>query len=386
MILGGGLVFLLVYYLTKQMFARQMFDNSLDEYIYESANTSKSIQKSHKKYHARSHTNACTNSLIDFLTNLRAKSQKHKHKKYKKFFKSPSKIPKILMTFLPKKLLNFLANYFSNYFAKNHCRFFLAFFAGCLFVVFGKLDFYPYIFSYKEIFDSYLFYLQDFVPYRYEIFGIGFGGIDFSEWQSGFGDDLIRTLAFVYVCVLFGFMFVLCAFDCKYLAVLDWHNVAFLALCLCKVFFMSHSFYGLFYDFIQVLLHALCAAGLLSLALLLDKVLLGGKEILGEGDIIFCAGFGGLFGFTFLIGSIFWGCVLASVAFICAKISLGLIAKNYPKHTKSKKSAKSKSDFLSALGLHKFLDSKKSLEFFSRIPLIHFVVLGGIAKGIYLAI
>lgn len=366
MILGGGLVFLLVYYLTKQMFARQMFDNSLDEHIYESANTSKPIQKSNKKYHAK----FCTNSLIDFLTNPHAKSHKHKHKKYKKFFKSPSKIPKILITFL----------------SKNHLRLFLAFFAGCLFMVFGKLDFYPYIFSYKEIFDSYLFYLQDFVPYRYEVFGIGFGDIGFSEWQSGFGDDLIGLLAFVYVCALFGFMFVLCAFDCKYLAVLDWHNVAFLALCLCKVFFMSHSFYGLFYDFIQVLLHALCAAGLLSLALLLGKVLLRGKEILGEGDIIFCAGFGGLFGFTFLIGSIFWGCVLASVAFICAKISLGLIAKNYPKHTKSKKSAKSKSDFLSALGLHKFLDSKKSLEFFSRIPLIPFVVLGGIAKGIYLAI
>lgn len=377
MILGGGLVFLLVYYLTKQMFARQMFDNSL--HICESANTAKSIQKSNKKYHARNHTNPCTNSLIDFLTNSRAKSQKHK--KYKKFFKSPSKISKILITFLSKKLLKFLANYFSSYFAKNHRRFFLAFFAGCLFMVFGKLDFYPYIFSYKEIFDSYLFYLQDFVPYRYEIFGIGF-----SEWQSGFGDDLIGLLAFVYVCVLFGFMFVLCVFDCKYLAVLDWHNLAFLALCLCKVFFMSHSFYGLFYDFIQVLLHALCAAGLLSLALLLGKVFLGGKEILGEGDIIFCAGFGGLFGFTFLIGSIFWGCVLASVAFICAKISLGLIAKNYPKHTKFKKSAKSKSDFLSTLGLHKFLDSKKSLEFFSRIPLIPFVVLGGIAKGIYLAI
>lgn len=343
------------------MFARQMFDNSLDEHIYESANTSKPIQKSNKKYHAKFRTN----SLIDFLTNSRIKSQKHKHKKYKKFFKSPSKISKILITFL----------------SKNHLRFFLAFFAGCLFMVFGKLDFYPYIFSYKEIFDSYLFYLQDFVPYRYEIFGSGFG-----EWQSGFGNDLIRILAFVYVCALFGFMFVLCAFDCKYLAVLDWHNVAFLALCLCKVFFMSHSFYGLFYDFIQVLLHALCAAGLLSLALLLGKVLLRGKEILGEGDIIFCAGFGGLFGFTFLIGSIFWGCVLASVAFICAKISLGLIAKNYPKHTKSKKSAKSKSDFLSTLGLHKFLDSKKSLEFFSRIPLIPFVVLGGIAKGIYLAV
>ncbi|ETD23476.1 hypothetical protein HMPREF2086_01281 [Helicobacter macacae MIT 99-5501] len=370
MILGGGLVFLLVYYLTKQMFARQMFDNSLDEYIYESANTSKSIQKSNKKYHARSYANTCaksrTNSLIDFFTNSRIKS---KNKKYKKFFKSPSKISKILITFL----------------SKNHRRFFLAFFAGCLFVVFGKLDFYPYIFSYKEIFDSYLFYLQDFVPYRYEIFGSGFGNIGFSEWQSGFGDDLIRILAFVYVCALFGFMFVLCAFDCKYLAVLDWHNVVFLAFCLCKVFFMSHSFYGLFYDFVQVLLHALCAAGLLSLALLLGKVLLRGKEILGEGDIIFCAGFGGLFGFTFLIGSIFWGCVLASVAFICAKISLGLIAKNYPKHTKSKKSAKSKSDFLGALGLHKFLDSKKSLEFFSRIPLIPFVVLGGIAKGIYLA-
>ncbi|RDU52318.1 prepilin peptidase [Helicobacter sp. MIT 01-3238] len=360
-ILGGGLVFLLVYCLTRQMFARQMFDNSLDEHIYESANTSKPIQKSNKKYHAKFRTN----SLIDFLTNSRIKSQKHKHKKYKKFFKSPSKISKILITFL----------------SKNHLRFFLAFFAGCLFMVFGKLDFYPYIFSYKEIFDSYLFYLQDFVPYRYEIFGSGFG-----EWQSGFGNDLIRILAFVYVCALFGFMFVLCAFDCKYLAVLDWHNVAFLALCLCKVFFMSHSFYGLFYDFIQVLLHALCAAGLLSLALLLGKVLLRGKEILGEGDIIFCAGFGGLFGFTFLIGSIFWGCVLASVAFICAKISLGLIAKNYPKHTKSKKSAKSKSDFLSTLGLHKFLDSKKSLEFFSRIPLIPFVVLGGIAKGIYLAV
>lgn len=373
MILGGGLVFLLVYYLTKQMFARQMFDNSLDEYIYESANTSKSIQKSHKKYHARNHTNlctkSCTNSLIDFFTNSRIKSQKHKHKK---FFKSSSKISKILTTFLPKKPLN----YFANYFTQNHRRFFLAFFAGCLFVVFGKLDFYPYIFSYKEIFDSYLFYLQDFVPHYFDY---GFS----SEWS--FGDDLIRILAFVYVCALFGFMFVLCAFDCKYLAVLDWHNVVFLALCLCKVFFMSHSFYGLFYDFIQVLLHALCAAGLLSLALLLGKVLLRGKEILGEGDIIFCAGFGGLFGFTFLIGSIFWGCVLASVAFICAKISLGLIAKNYPKHTKSKKSAKSKSDFLSALSLHKFLDSKKSLGFFSRIPLIPFVVLGGIAKGIYLA-
>lgn len=382
MILGGGLVFLLVYCLTKQMFAKQMFDNSLDEYIYESANTSKSIQKSHKKYHARSYANTCaksrTNSLIDFLTNPRIKS---KNKKYKKFFKSSSKISKILTTFLPKKPLN----YFANYFTQNHRRFFLAFFAGCLFVVFGKLDFYPYIFSYKEIFDSYLFYLQDFVPYRYEIFGSGFGDIGFSKWQSGFGDDLIRVLAFVYVCALFGFMFVLCAFDCKYLAVLDWHNVVFLALCLCKVFFMSHSFYGLFYDFIQVLLHALCAAGLVSLALLLGKIFLRGKEILGEGDIIFCAGFGGLFGFTFLIGSIFWGCVLASVAFICAKISLGLIAKNYPKHTKSKKSAKSKSYFLSALGLHKFLDSKKSLEFFSRIPLIPFVVLGGIAKGIYLA-
>lgn len=381
MILGGGLVFLLVYCLTKQMFARQAFDSSLDEHIYGSANTSKSIQKSNKKCHTRSHANthtkSRTNSLIDFLTNPCAKSQKHKHKKYKKFFKSTSKTPKILITFLLKKLLKF----FANYFAKNHRRFFLAFFAGCLFAVFGKLDFYPYIFSYKEIFDSYLFYLQDFVSYRYEVFGSGFG-----EGQSSFDNDLIGHLAFVYVCVLFGFMFVLCAFDCKYLAVLDWHNVAFLALCLCKVFFMSHSFYGLFYDFIQVLLHALCAAGLLSLALLLGKVLLRGKEILGEGDIIFCAGFGGLFGFTFLIGSIFWGCVLASVAFICAKIPLGLIAKNYPKHTKSKKSAKSKSDFLSTLGLHKFLDSKKSLEFFSRIPLIPFVVLGGIAKGIYLAI
>lgn len=350
-----------------------MLDSSLDGHIYEDTKNAKS--------------NA--NSLTDFFTNPHSKSQKYiikSIKKYKKFFKSNHKITKILTTFLSKRFSKFCANYFANYFAKNHRRFFLAFFAGCLFVVFGKLDFYVYIFSYKEIFDSYLFYLQDFVPYRYDVFSNSFGGIGFSEEQSGFGDELIWHLAFVYVCVLFGFMFVLCAFDCKYLAVLDWHNVAFLALCFCKVFFMSHSFSSLFYDFVQVLFHALCAAGLLSLVLLIGKVFLRGREILGEGDIIFCAGFGGLFGFTFLIGSIFWGCVLASVAFICAKISFGLIAKNYQKRTKSKKSAKSKSDFLSTLYLRKILDSKKSLEFFSRIPLIPFVVLGGIAKEIYLAI
>lgn len=349
-ILGGGLVFLLVYYLTRQMFAKQMFDSSLNE----NPNNEKSI-----KNHIQ-------------------KQIKKAQKKYKKYFKSPHK--KILTTFLSKKS----SNYFANYFAKNHRRFFLAFFAGCLFVVFGKLDFYPYIFSYKEIFDSYLFYLQDFVSYR---FGDDFGGL--GEGQSGFGSAMRGYLAFVYVCALFGFMFVLCVFDCKYLAVLDWHNVAFLALCLCKVFFMSYSLSSLFYDFAQVLFHTLCAAGLLSLALLLGKVFLGGREILGEGDIIFCAGFGGLFGFTFLIGSIFWGCVLASVAFICAKILLKFfaIAKKHSKqYANSKKSAKSKSDFLGALGLHKFLDSKKSLEFFSRIPLIPFVVLGGIAKEIYLAI
>lgn len=354
-----------------------MFDNSLDR--NQSTDFAKSIQKSHKKYRTKSHTNICAkyyaNSITDFLTNslrrfctrffanFRTKSKSHKN--IKKIFKSTYKI---LTTFLPPNL--------SNYFATNHRRFFLAFFAGCLFVVFGKLDFYPYIFSYKEMFDFFVPYLRDFVPYRYGDFSSSF-----SQWQSGFGGDLKVYLAFVYVCVVFGFVFVLCAFDCKYLAVLDRHNVAFLFLCFCKVFFMSHSFSSLFYDFAQVLFHALCAAGLLSLVLLLGKVFLKGKEILGEGDIIFCAGFGGLFGFTFLVGSIFWGCVLASVAFICAKILLRLltIAKNYPK--KSKKSAKSKNDSMA-----KILDSKKSLEFFSRIPLIPFVVLGGITKEIYLAI
>ena len=356
-ILGGGLVFLLVYCLTRQMFARQMFDSSLDENLLdENPNNEKHNEKSIKNHIQR--------------------QIKKAQKKYKKYFKSSSKI---LTTFLSKKF----SSYFANYFAKNHRRFFLALFAGCLFVVFGKLDFSPYIFSYKEIFDSYLFYLQDFVPYH---LGDDFGGL--GEGRSGFG-EVRGYLAFVYVCALFGFIFVLCAFDCKYLAVLDWHNVAFLALCLCKVFFISHSFSSLFYDFAQVLFHALCAAGLVSLAVLLGKIFFKGKEILGEGDIIFCAGFGGLFGFTFLIGSIFWGCVLASVAFICAKIllkSFAIAKKHSKQYTNSKKSAKSKSDSKTALGLYKILDSKKSLEFFSRIPLIPFVVLGGIAKEIYLAI
>ena len=152
--------------------------------------------------------------------------------------------------------------------------------------------------------------------------------LDFPLQIGIFAESIaFKGVFYVWICVLFGLGFVICAFDFRYLCVLDRHNVAFFILCACKAFFISFVFYAIalsldlsfdetfstlwVYIFIQVITEIakdmLLGAGLLSLVLLFGKIFY--KEILGEGDIIFCAGFSGLFGFNFLVMSIFWGCL-----------------------------------------------------------------------------
>ena len=330
---GGGIVFVIVYILSKRL-----FDSSLDFSLLESSEQKSSLQKS--------------NSLESALS--KSNSQKP----------NPAKSRAINAT----NVSNAIARFFKD------SRFLLAFLASLIFVLLTvfvldfdivfSLIFYPSSFvanfSANFVASPFAHHFGDFFenPFKNLAFPLDFSLFLRNDFVAF---ALILSLFYVWVCAIFGLAFVLCAFDCRYFAILDSHNAAFLALCACKIVFVM--LFGVFSttqniaEIIEVIKDILLGAGLLCLPLLLGKIFLD-KEILGEGDIIFCAGFSGLFGCYFLILSIFWGCVLASVGFIVVFI----YAKISPKIFKTK-----------------YQKSEKSLTYpsiFIRIPFIPFIVLG----------
>lgn len=147
-------------------------------------------------------------------------------------------------------------------------------------------------------------------------------------------------------------MLLLCAWDMRYCVVPDWLNLSWLAIGAMKGFAplaFSHLYAssqnpipnlellggfgvpesldidsGVLQNLweivdIAVLQDMLLGAGLIALVYMLGLMVVH-RQLLGEGDIIFCAGFSALFGFEGLLLSIFWGCVVACVLVLGARI------------------------------------------------------------------
>lgn len=147
-------------------------------------------------------------------------------------------------------------------------------------------------------------------------------------------------------------MLSLCAWDMRYYVVPDWLNLSWLGLGAMKGFAplaFSHLYAssqnpipnlellggfgvpealdidsGVLQNLweivdIAVLQDMLLGAGLIALVYMLGLMVVH-RQLLGEGDIIFCAGFSALFGFEGLLLSIFWGCVVACVLVLGARI------------------------------------------------------------------
>lgn len=147
-------------------------------------------------------------------------------------------------------------------------------------------------------------------------------------------------------------MLLLCVWDMRYYVVPDWLNLSWLAIGAMKGFAplaFSHLYAssqnpipnlellggfgvpealdidsGVLQNLweivdIAVLQDMLLGAGLIALVYMLGLMVVH-RQLLGEGDIIFCAGFSALFGFEGLLLSIFWGCVVACVLVLGARI------------------------------------------------------------------
>lgn len=358
---GGGIVFVIVYFLSKRL-----FDNSLDFSLLDS-----SLQKSSSLESSLLESSTQKSPFLDsvfldspFLDSAFLDSTLPKPK--------PKSNP-------PKSRISNVSNVITRFFKSP--RFLLSLLASLIFVLLSVfvIDFdmvFSLIFSPSSFVANFStnFVASPFANHFGNLFenpfekffkNPAFGiPLDFSLFMR---DDfaiemIILSLFYVWVCAMFGLAFVLCAFDWKYFAILDSHNVAFLALCACKIFFVM--LFGVFStaesiaESIEVAKDILLGAGLLCLPLLFGKIFLG-KEILGEGDIIFCAGFSGLFGCYFLSLSIFWGCVLASVGFIVVFIYAKISLKFF--ESKSQKGAK----------------SPTYPRIFTHIPFVPFIVLGG---------
>lgn len=155
-------------------------------------------------------------------------------------------------------------------------------------------------------------------------------------------------------------LLLLSAWDIHYYVVPDWQNLALLLLAALKSLapLALGALYASSQDSISmgsfsaptplapdvlesidiaVLYDMLLGAGLIALVYMLGLMLLH-KQLLGEGDIVFCASFSALFGFENMLLSIFWGCVVACafalfvalrgrvLARICARFSREPIA------------------------------------------------------------
>lgn len=147
-------------------------------------------------------------------------------------------------------------------------------------------------------------------------------------------------------------LLLLCAWDMRYYVVPDWLNLSWLVLGVVKGFapmVFSHLYVlsqspmpdsalfggvgtpealgidsgvsqNLWEIFDIAILHdMLLGAGLIALVYMLGLMVVH-RQLLGEGDIIFCAGFSALFGFENLLVSIFWGCVVACVLALGARV------------------------------------------------------------------
>lgn len=144
---------------------------------------------------------------------------------------------------------------------------------------------------------------------------------------GGFGESILLPWLFVLVILLLS----LCIWDIYYYAVPNWQNLALLLIGITKGALPLISQAPLHTDFTidlsivylesarSVLTDLLLGAGLTSLIYILGIMFLQ-KHLLGEGDIVFCAGFSALFGFGATLISIFWGCVLASLIMVVGKI------------------------------------------------------------------
>lgn len=136
------------------------------------------------------------------------------------------------------------------------------------------------------------------------------------------GYVLVSLVAMLWVWAIVVLVIALCAWDIACYAVLDWQNLALFVLALGKGFLPFFVIAGQEFS-LDIPLHifsdVLLGAGLLAVFSTLGKMLLH-KEVLGEADILFCASVSGLVGFYNMILCIFWGCILASLVVICAKI------------------------------------------------------------------
>lgn len=116
----------------------------------------------------------------------------------------------------------------------------------------------------------------------------------------------------IFLMVVFSFLILLSMIDYKILAVPDWMNVGLFVCIFIGVIFFSENFW-------DALLGGFAISGLFSLLRVFGDIIFS-REVLGEGDIIFGASIGMLLGVYDSLMSIFWGCLIASLCVIVARI------------------------------------------------------------------
>ncbi|PAF51555.1 prepilin peptidase [Helicobacter sp. 13S00477-4] len=122
----------------------------------------------------------------------------------------------------------------------------------------------------------------------------------------GFGIGFLYQGIFEFwLMAVFSLMIFLALIDIKKFAVPDWLNFALLFLVILGVMIFDNSFYLSF----EKLLEGFGLAGLFAIFRIFGDMIYK-KEILGEGDIVFIASSGLLFGTENSLKGIFWGCVL----------------------------------------------------------------------------
>ncbi|PAF41820.1 prepilin peptidase [Helicobacter sp. 11S03491-1] len=119
----------------------------------------------------------------------------------------------------------------------------------------------------------------------------------------------------IWLMVVLTLMFLLAFIDYKILGVPDWMNFALLFCIVLGCIYFGGENILLFDMFFE----GLGLAGLFAILRIFGDMIYK-KEILGEGDIVFGASSGLLFGIYNSLIAIFWGCVFASILVLFFKI------------------------------------------------------------------
>lgn len=130
---------------------------------------------------------------------------------------------------------------------------------------------------------------------------------------GGFGIGYFYSGIFeIWLMIVFSFLILLSMIDYKILAVPDWINVTLFVCILIGVISFSENFW-------DVLLGGFAISGLFALLRIFGDIIFG-REVLGEGDIVFGSSIGMLLGIYDSLMSIFWGCFIACLCVIVGRI------------------------------------------------------------------